>query len=736
MLFPVLLFGLVALCEVLGAFEPLNRTLMDMRFRLIEREPSRTLVVVEIDPHSLNKEANWPWPRDRYAEAILNLQDAGAALIAFDVDFSSRSDLAGDASFVDALSLRPGEVALPVFWQWSHRSGDAGEIIRTTPHAVFLQDAVVASVTMTPEKNGVVRRGWSGFQDGDEFRPSIAATLAGTPGAGSETFYIDYSIDASKIPRLSFHDVINGDFDGAVVKGKNILIGATALELGDEFATPVDGVVPGVDLHALSYESLVQNRALTRPHSALPLLFAFVVIVVLNRGGARRGQFAAIATHLTVFAIVIVAPVALQAAAPVSFDTGAVLAAQGFSIICGVVFELRQRMRQILQHRLESARYRALAGIVVTDNLDGVVVANAQGRVELCNDRAKEFLGVSEDAQDALSITELAPGFPVHPAAAPAGPTSPDSVAPVSTEYRVPGRDDLVLEVVVNCVRNDEVYRQLAAGTPETELFVYTLRNISVRKRIEAAERDAKNAAIAANKLKTQLISNMSHELRTPLNGVIGFAGILREESFGALGAPEYKEYAENIHTSGKRLLGLVNDMLTIAKLDANEFSLEKEFYSIADVIDGCLSAYEAQLFAEKKSVSVDVQKDLPQIEFDFRVLREMLSHLISNAIKFTKAGGRIGVSASRDEAALIIEVTDDGCGVDAAAMPKLTEAFYQADGDLARAHEGAGLGLYIVSKYAALHGGAVELESQKGEGFVARLRFENTVMKSRSRAA
>ncbi len=736
LLIPAFLVSLLWLLAAQGAFESLDRAMMDMRFRVIDREPSDTLVVVEIDPLSLKHEARWPWPRDRYATAIENLQDAGAALIAFDVDFSSLSDSAGDVAFVHALDRRPGEVVLPVFWQSSARSGENAEIVKTAPHEAFLQYAVIASVTMKTEKSGVVRRGWHGFDDNGTYRASIAGTLADSPGARSGSFYIDYGIGTSKIRRLSFRDVMNGDFDRDIVSGKKILIGATALELGDEFATPIEGVIPGVYLHALSYESLLLERALVRPHYAIPLLLAALVVFLLCRRASRQRWRAAVIAHAVVFLAAVGAPVVIQMVSPVSFDTGVILVAQGLCLVFAISAELRRRMQQIIRHRLATARYQALMSLIVRDNADGVVVANAQGVVELFNDRANALLGFPEGALDQSLITDLAPDFPVYPAAPAETPSAPENNGPISTEYAVPGRDDLVLEVVANCVTYEDPSEQGAAHLSAERIFVYSLRDISARKRTEAAERDAKDAAIAANKLKTQLISNMSHELRTPLNGVIGFAGILRDESFGALGAPEYKEYADTIHTSGKRLLGLVNDMLSIARLDANDFNIETDLQSLADIVEDCLREFETQVADEEKTVEVQIPKDLPSVKIDFRVFKELLSHLISNAVKFTDKGGVITISARSEKSDLILDVTDDGCGIDPSALPKLTDAFYQADADLSRTHEGAGLGLHIVSKFAALHNGDVTFESNPGEGFAARLQFKKMVSEPRSKAA
>ena len=724
---PATLSLFIAGLAFLGAFEPADNALMDARFRLIDRAPSDTLVVVEIDPQSIRDEGRWPWPRDRYARVVENLQDAGAALIAFDVDFSSASDFNGDAAFAAALARRPGEVVLPVFWQWSTRSGKTRELIKTPPNEKFLTDAVVASVTLTAEKNGVLRRGWRAVADGESHRTTLSGVLAGVPADRRDTFYIDFSIDLDRIERLSFRDVLHGEFPPEAVRGKNIMIGATALELGDEFAAPVLGVTPGVMLHALSYESLAQNRTLTRTHPAIALALAALMLIWLCRNTAEKSAPALALTHATLLALLLAVPVAVQTVFPVSIDTGALLAAQGFSLLYAAGARLRHRAQQIIRHRAATVRFQELTSIVVRDNSDGVIVTDDAGVVELCNDRAKELLHVGGEMSRGAVLAELISDFPVLASGA------LDAQETVHCEY-IAASSGAALEIIASRrliptggVRGRE--KQTAS-----DLLVYTIRDVSARKRVEQAEREAKEAAIAANTMKTQLISNMSHELRTPLNGVIGFAGIMKNESFGAHTVPEYKEYSANIHDSGARLLALVNNMLNISKLDAGDFEIAMDRARIDEVMETAASRFEAE--AEKKGarIKIEVQDGMPDVDIDVSVFNEMLSHLLDNALKFTGEGARIVLRATHAGPEFMLEVEDNGCGAAPELLPRLTEAFFQGDGALNRAHEGAGLGLYIVSKFAALQGGAIEFESEPGKGFAARLRFSDIFSKTTPR--
>ncbi len=724
----LLLVSFLSFLTLWGALESSNTALMDMRFRLLEHKASNTLVVVEIDPRSLREEERWPWPRDRYANAVLNLQNAGAKLIAFDVDFSSLSDQAGDDAFAQALARRPGEVVLPVFWQWSSRSSTGGEMIKTPPHEKFLNDVAVASVTLTTEENGVVRHGWRGVDDEGVYRASIASVLAGASPTDHGTFLIDYSIDPNQIKRVSFHDVANGDFPADMFRGKNIIIGATALELGDEFAAPIYGVLPGVIFHAMSYESIVADRTLTRLHPVLPLCFGAALLIWLSLRSHYWSWKKVAAVHVAILVVTFCVPIVVQAYSSISIDVATIFAGQILGFIYVISMRLHEYARQVIRQRAATAHYQALTSLVVRDNTDGIVVLDEAGRIELCNDQARTLLGVGSSLKVGVSIRDLVPDFPlltIDVTDQEVSESPPLSGSITQREY-VANKDK---GVVLDVVASRSLSRSDAASNEKYgKVVAYTLRDISARKRTEAAEREAKDAAIAANKIKSQLISNMSHELRTPLNGVIGFADILQKESYGPLGVPEYREYSESIYLCGKRLLAVVNDMLHIAKLDSGDYELCKSEVTVSDLIDNAVCQFERRAETEKKSLSVDIQPRLPTVDADVSVTKEIITHLLANAFKYTKEGGKIHVRAKLDMSNLVIEVEDDGCGIDTAILPQITDAFFQADAELNRKYEGAGLGLYVVSRFVELHHGSMVFESAPGSGFLARIVFKNAI--------
>lgn len=228
---------------------------------------------------------------------------------------------------------------------------------------------------------------------------------------------------------------------------------------------------------------------------------------------------------------------------------------------------------------------------------------------------------------------------------------------------------------------------------------------------------EALEEAAVANRTKSTFLAAMSHELRTPLNAVIGFSDVLLAELYGPLGAERYKEYAQDIRDSGTHLLSLINDVLDLSRLDAEQASLDDDEFAIEDVVLEAERMIEPQ--AEKAGVrlSHDMPRDLPMVRADRRRIRQILLNLVSNAAKFTHPGGSVHVSAHYSAEGMIISVADTGIGIAKNDIPKAFERFGQVDSRLARKYQGTGLGLPLAKQLAELHGGKLTLTSAVGVG-------------------
>jgi len=228
----------------------------------------------------------------------------------------------------------------------------------------------------------------------------------------------------------------------------------------------------------------------------------------------------------------------------------------------------------------------------------------------------------------------------------------------------------------------------------------------------------ARQRAETASHAKSEFLANMSHELRTPLNAILGFSEIMKGEVFGALGSPQYAEYAKHINDSGHHLLGLINDVLDLAKIEAGRYVVRAVEIDVRDAIDSAMKLFTVQAAQGGTALTVEAEHGLPLLLADERGIRQILLNLISNAVKFTPAGGTVTAFARRSPSGgMEVGVSDTGCGIDPADVNTVFEAFGQGQHDVAAREKGTGLGLPIVRGLVEAHGGKVKLESTLGKG-------------------
>ncbi len=242
--------------------------------------------------------------------------------------------------------------------------------------------------------------------------------------------------------------------------------------------------------------------------------------------------------------------------------------------------------------------------------------------------------------------------------------------------------------------------------------------DLTERRRFEDALRDAKEAAEAANRSKSDFLAHMSHELRTPLNAVIGFSEIIFREMFGPVGEPRYVDYARDIHASGTHLLNVIGDILDIAKAESGNAELDEQAVDLGEIAAASVRLIDPRAHAGQIRVEMRVTPDLPKIDADARRLKQVLINLLANAVKFTPPGGRVTVEVGLgpDGGARLV-VRDTGIGMRAEDIPRALEPFSQVDNALSRRFEGTGLGLPLSKKLVELHGGKLAIESTIDRG-------------------
>ncbi len=248
------------------------------------------------------------------------------------------------------------------------------------------------------------------------------------------------------------------------------------------------------------------------------------------------------------------------------------------------------------------------------------------------------------------------------------------------------------------------------------------------------ALRTAKEAAESADRAKTHFLAAMSHELRTPLHSIIGFSEVLMSQALGDLGNEKYVEYAGDIRDSGLHLLGIINDLLDIAKAEAGKLELREGGIDLSDSIAATLRLMKPQAETAEVELVTEIAPELPAMRGDEQKLKQILLNLVSNAVKFTRQGGRAKIAAGYDpDGGIVIRVEDTGIGIAEDDIPKALTPFSQVDSDLSRGYQGTGLGLSLSAAMVAMHGGTLTLDSEVGVGTTVTVRFpaERSIVKT-----
>ena len=711
-----LIFGVVVVLSVLGKLDGLNNFIDEQIFSAIQREIDSDAVIVAIDTKSLQAEPNWPWQRDYHARLVDRLNEAGAKAIAFDVDFSAPRNAAKDAVFAGAIERSDARIVLGAFRQ--PLSPDLPHVVaEITPIPALARVANLGVVNYPIDDDGVVRNAdaSSAFSSGQV--PSFSYAALGEK-ADMARYGINFAISPKSFPTYSYTDVIEGRTPAAAFKDKIVFVGATAIELGDEYVIPVSGVVSGITVNALAYETVRLGHQIRSSNLLWILGFSLLITAILMSSSIRRNAALYLATQTLVTACIgITSFVALT----FFFTKTSIAALVLTQLLCAIFWigrELEKRSSIAFKARMASLQKNMLINTLITDNHEGFIVTNGANVIEMCNDRAMRLMAWQENPVD-KSLADVAPMLlPSNNPATQSGVFS-------RFEHEVSSGEDVdatVLDVTVSRAVIPLQRHRFEKRTTERVYIVYALHDISVQKRAEQRERAAKEAHAEASTAKSQLISNMSHELRTPLNAIVGFSSMLSQQVHGALGAPEYEEYAGLIHRSGKNLSFVLNDIIQSSQLQSDDFELSTDALEIDDLIDAAVE--EAKQRPYWHDAIVDQSRPTRAIlnQADFGYLKLALAHLVHNSAKFGGPNAKIAIETDIEGENVIIRVSDEGPGCNPNHLPKLKTMFFQSDGTFARQYEGCGLGLYIANQIIERHGGQLDFSSNLDQGFEARV--------------
>ncbi len=392
---------IVGLTLITGIHGYLENAFANLGSNWVTRSASGKVVVVAIDSKSIQAIGAWPWPRRLYANVIDILERAGASDIAFDVDFSSPSDKVDDGAFLTALKNAGGSVILPTFKQRATSGNGNTRIFVNRPLPHFEENSWTALVNVIPDLDGLIRQYPFGGTVSGVFVPSMATMLADGARIHSGSFWLDFGINSASIPKISFADVIQKKPSVlARLRGKKVIIGGTAVELGDRFTAPNGRIIPGPILQALATESILQGRDLQRvsPLAALAGVALVVSIMMLAWRPLAAGKRVLLLVGLAAAAEF--TAILVQTTTSFVVDTSLIQVAIAAYILVIALDEINFRgiLKKIAENRFDR---------VAMSLGDGLICANGNGRTTFCNPSAAMTFGYAPEEVVGRSIGEL-----------------------------------------------------------------------------------------------------------------------------------------------------------------------------------------------------------------------------------------------------------------------------------------------------------------------------------------
>lgn len=388
----------------MGWLQPLESFLLDLRADLTRRVISSDVILIEIDEKSLHRLHHWPWPRRYHAQLLDTLHGAGVKDVFYDVDFSSVSNLKDDQDLALALASYPRDrLFLPAFIQ-PRSSLEKNHLIATKPLPEFRKLSTLVSVNLQPDSDGLVRRIGPSWNIEEEQLIPASIRMAGP--RSYQNSLIDYSIRPESIPRLSFADILAGKFDPALLRDKHIIVGATAVELGDALPVPVYVSLPGSVVQALSYLTLREGGLRTTSRTvdlSISVGLALFLAFVFRRTGWRGSFWMISGAVIALLALSIYAYREWHLVAATA--TPLIQAALGYSFF--LLARLDQQHIRLLLQSLDIRRKDALMSSVVDHSIDAILTVSEHGVIKSVNPAAISLFSMRADALTGKHIQEF-----------------------------------------------------------------------------------------------------------------------------------------------------------------------------------------------------------------------------------------------------------------------------------------------------------------------------------------
>jgi diguanylate cyclase (GGDEF)-like protein/PAS domain S-box-containing protein len=546
-----------------GLFTSFEHRAGDLRARALQHEVATDIVIVGIDARSLADLKQWPWPRRYHARALERLAAAQPRRVFIDIDFSSRADPTEDALLAAAMRrFAPGQLILPIFAQPS--DGASSEMSHSRPLPELTSGALLASVVFDQSSDGLIRTARWSWEFDDVRAPSAVAAIAGVDAERSGATPIDYSISPASFDYVSFVDLLAGRVEPGDLRDRTVLIGATALELGDMLPTPVHAMQPGVVVQALAAQTL-RERPLQSPPQWLHLAALVLIAASAARAFSRnswRANLVVVSLAVTVLALV---NLYLYAAHRIALEVVPALLILGACFLVATLRALDYETVRAFAYSLGLRRKEALLGSIVESSTDCILCVDADGRIQMANPAAERLFAWNSEALRAARLVDLAPGFidVQNPRAA------LDTLSGAVIEQQARRADGLVFPVEVSVSR---------VALVEQPLYTVIMRDVTQRK---AHERRLQHQA--THDSLTGLPNRAA--LNAALDGAIARAGSAETIALLMLDLCRFKEVNDTLgHHIGDQALSEVARRFQaavgesfLARLGGDEFTVMLE---------------------------------------------------------------------------------------------------------------------------------------------------------------
>ena len=726
-------FVMVAVAYVGGGLNFLDNSLSDLSFRVADRSASGNVVVVAIDSKSITEIGVWPWPRRLHAELVSRLDAAQVSRLGFLIDFSSRSTSDDDRALAEAIAQSTASVTLPIFRQSVATAGEAKSILETKPIPQLQSVAEIAHINLNPAPDGRIRRveaidTWGGLR-----LSRVAARLANR--TVPESFYLDFGIRAESIPVISFVDILSGRFDAAALAGKDVLVGSTAVELGNHLPVPVGAFLPGVMVEALAFEAIIQDRTLQRLPLWVGLIGALLTVWITAPLFVRWSWYGGLVALAMLSTVTVGLAHGLYAQQAMLFDAAPVLAAAFMSYFIAVFGQLNRLARDLYAQRLAVEYRRALTSAIVQHSFDGILTINLNGEIRNLNMAAEQIFSCRKEDLIGVDVSGLFPfsdddgyvgdvlGF-LRGRAAHSG-----SEEPIETVGR--RRDGQVFPMELSVVEPKlQPEKRGLRPTPEgSGLLVCTVRDISQRKAAEDKVRqlneeleqrvldrtrqleDAQQELVEQERLATlgRLVATVSHELRNPLGTIRNSVRYIRMwDKASAL-----REVVERLERNVVRCDRIITELLDYSRdrpLDAEALPIDSWLRHVIDEFS----------IPDDVALSWTPSADEPEVAIDAIRLSLAINNILENAcqaMEGVERGNvlektkRLSVTRLHVDDRIVIRISDTGSGIAPTDLDRIFEPFFSTKGF------GVGLGLPLASSVVKQHGGDIEVNSELGKG-------------------